>query len=186
MGSTEMPRSGRPSFARRVVRSPISWVLAVVLVVGLGVGLALFQPWRLFTNTTVDEAVPAVVAPTGAPEPRVLARGEFVSHEHGTSGTASILRLPDGGRVLRLTDLDTSDGPALRVWLTDAPVRTGKAGWFVFDDGKHTDLGSLKGNRGNQNYAIPAEVELSEYTSVSIWCERFRVSFGAAELRPES
>ncbi|MBF6542449.1 DM13 domain-containing protein [Nocardia brasiliensis] len=174
--------------ARRIARSPITWALAVVLVVGLGVGLALFQPWRLFTNTTVDEAAPSLAAPAGAAppgvpaEPRVLARGTFISHEHTTSGTVAVLQLPDGSRVLRLADLDTSNGPDLHVWLTDAPVIEGSSGWFVFDDGRHLDLGSLKGNRGSQNYAIPADTDLASLTSVTIWCDRFNVSFGAAEL----
>lgn len=87
-------------------------------------------------------------------------------------------------RVLRLEDLDTSNGPLLKVWLTDALVRAGKDGWYVFDDGRHVDLGPLKGNKGSQNYALPTEVELSQYHSVSIWCARFHVSFGAAELSP--
>ncbi|PXX58414.1 electron transfer DM13 [Nocardia tenerifensis] len=168
--------------ARRIARSPITWTLAVLLVLGLGAGLALAQPWRLFTNTTVDEAPPAATAPDAPTQPRVLARGSLISHEHDTAGTVVLLRLPDGGRVLRLEDLDTSDGPDLHVWLTDADVVAGKSGWFVFDDGAHVDLGSLKGNRGSQNYAIPADTDLTALTSVTIWCQRFHVSFGAAQL----
>jgi hypothetical protein len=114
--------------------------------------------------------------------PVTLLAGRFVSHEHGTSGSAQVLRLADGSRVLRIKNLDTSNGPDLRVWLTDAPVRQGRAGWFVFDDGKHVDLGELKGNVGNQNYAIPAGADLQSLSSVSIWCARFRVSFGAVAL----
>jgi hypothetical protein len=60
----------------------------------------------------------------------------------------------------------------------------GKDGWFVFDDGAYVDLGSLKGNRGNQNYSIPADLDLEGLSSVAIWCDRFNVSFGAAELKP--
>ncbi|MEV6392055.1 DM13 domain-containing protein [Nocardia xishanensis] len=176
---------------RTIARSPLTWVLTALVVVGLGVALALFEPWRLFTNTTVDEAVPTVVAPPGgspridpaAQPPRTLATGTFISHEHGTSGTVSVLQLADGSRVLRLADLDTSDGPDLHVWLTDAPVLEDRAGWGVFDDGRHTDLGQLKGNKGSQNYAIPADVDLAAMTSVSIWCDRFDVSFGAAALQ---
>lgn len=44
------------------------------------------------------------------------------------------------------------------------------------------DLGSMKGNRGNQNYDVPAEADLNKYRSVSIWCRRFGVNFGAASL----
>lgn len=84
--------------------------------------------------------------------------------------------------MLRIEDLDTSNGPALRVWVTDAPVVQGREGWFVFDDGRHVDLGALKGNIGSQNYPLPAGVDLAELHSVSIWCDRFNVSFGAAEL----
>ena len=84
--------------------------------------------------------------------------------------------------MLRLEGLDTSNGPDLHVWLTDAPVLEGRAGWFVFDDGAFVDLGELRGNQGDANYPLPADVDLEDLTSVSIWCERFAVSFGAAEL----
>ncbi|WP_225730162.1 MULTISPECIES: DM13 domain-containing protein [unclassified Nocardia] len=175
------------SSARRIFRSPVAWTLTVLVVAGLAVTLALFQPWRLFTNTTVVEAVPTVSsAPGGAqppPEPKTLARGEFISHEHGTSGTAVILQLADGSRVLRLENLDTSDGPDLHVWLAAAPVLPGKSGWFVFGDAAHVDLGSLKGNKGSQNYAIPSDADLAKLTGATIWCQRFHVSFGAAQLK---
>ncbi|MCI0690182.1 MAG: DM13 domain-containing protein, partial [Sporichthyaceae bacterium] len=79
---------------------------------------------------------------------------------------------------------DTSNGPDLQVWLTDQPVIPGNAGWFVFDDGRYVQLGPLKANRGNQVYDIPAGTDLTGLTSVSIWCKRFAVSFGAAPLDP--
>lgn len=175
------------SRTRALARSPFTWAVVAVLVAAACAGLALFQPWRLFTNTTVDEAVPVLRSTgSGVPDvqPRVLARGDFVSHEHGTTGTVVVIAQPDGSRVLRLENLATSDGPDLHVWLTDAPVLPGRDGWFVFDDGAHTDLGALKGNRGNQNYDVPAEADLAALTSVALWCDRFDVSFGAAELRP--
>lgn len=178
------------------LRRPV--VLIPVVLLGIAVitaGMLAFQPWRLFTNVTVDEALPTVSAPASASssveaaaepaepaEPAVLATGEFISHEHGTAGTVRILELADGSRILRIEDLDTDNGPDLKVWLTDAPVIDGPDGWFVFDDGEYVDLGSLKGNKGSQNYAIPADVDLTELTSVTIWCDRFSVSFGAADL----
>ena len=165
---------------RSTLARPVVLVPAITLVVAvLAMGLYLFQPWKIFTNVTVAEALPVTLS-----EPAVLAEGEFISHEHGTSGSAAILELPDGSRVLRIEDLDTSNGPDLKVWLTDAPVLEGTDGWHVFDDGRYVDLGSLKGNQGSQNYPIPADVDLSDLTSVSIWCDRFSVSFGAVELSP--
>ncbi|MCU1568445.1 MAG: hypothetical protein JWQ56_3382 [Pseudarthrobacter sp.] len=108
--------------------------------------------------------------------------GQLISHEHTSSRSVKILELPDGSRILRFESLDTSDGPDLRVWLTRAPVIEGVAGWYVFDDGVHLDLGALKANKGDQNYEIPAAAVLGDFSSVSIWCARFAVSFAAAEL----
>ncbi|MFM1917281.1 MAG: hypothetical protein RJB01_796 [Actinomycetota bacterium] len=183
-------------------------IVPVVIVGGIlfAVGLYVFQPWKLFTTVEVYEAVPTsaeevlnpvteepaveesteeasiVEEPAAPAEPVVLEEGTFISHEHSTSGTVKILELPDGSRVLRLENLETSDGPQLEVWLTDAPVIDGVDGWGVFDDGKYVSLGALKGNVGDQNYMIPDDVNLDDFSSVSIWCARFNVSFGAAEL----
>ncbi|MFG1921394.1 DM13 domain-containing protein [Cryptosporangium sp. NPDC048952] len=169
------------------MRRPLIVTFVAIVGLGIGVGLVLFEPWRLFTSTTVEESLPTVPSGTAAPtgkntETTVLARGKLITHEHETTGTVTILELPDGSRVLRFEDLNTSDGPDLRVWLTDAKVVEGTAGWTVFDDGKHVELGELKGNKGDQNYPLPADVDLETLTSVSIWCARFHVSFGAAEL----
>ncbi|HET9349263.1 MAG TPA: DM13 domain-containing protein [Arthrobacter sp.] len=166
-------------------------VAVLLTAVAVAVGLYLFQPWRIFTSSTVTEGIPAVAptsqaaAPSAEPTatgPRELVTGGLISHEHASSGTVKILELPDGRRILRLEGLDTSDGPDLRVWLSDAPVIPGPAGWHVFDDGAYLDLGALKANKGDQNYEIPPAANLADYSSVSIWCARFAVSFAAAEL----
>ena len=176
-----------PARTRRWTR-PRVLVPAILVILGLLVAAALaFQPWKLVLDQTVDEALP-VAAAAGAPVagaptgPTTLRSGSFIDHEHATQGTAKILELSDGQRILRLEDFRTSNGPDLKVWLTDAPVLPGNDGWFVFDDGEYLDLGSLKGNVGNQNYAIPADVDLADFRSVTIWCDRFNVSFGAVEL----
>ncbi|MBG0827051.1 DM13 domain-containing protein [Planomonospora sp. ID67723] len=180
---------------RKLLRHPATWVVLGIGAVAFAVALYLFQPWRLFTTVEVNEAPPAAVAASRAPGatpqttggepaggPKVLATGTFVSHEHDTAGTARLLELADGSRVLRIEDLDTSDGPDLRVWLSDQPVKEGRAGWFNLDDGKHLELGDLKGNKGDANYAVPAGADLDALKTVTIWCKRFSVSFGAAAL----
>ncbi|RSM63018.1 electron transporter [Amycolatopsis sp. WAC 01376] len=177
-------------------RKRVLAVLAVGLVVAVAAGLYWFQPWKLWVNETVQEALPVAAQPSAQPsvqtsgsatpapkEPAVVATGALISHEHTTSGDVRILRAADGSLVLRLENLDTSNGPDLRVWLTDAPVIPGKGGWFVFDDGAYVSAGKLKGNKGSQNYTLPAGTDLARYSSVTIWCERFSVSFGAAELK---
>ena len=196
-----MPARPAPSrHRRRLVAGSVAFVLAV----GVAFGLVWFQPWKLFLDHRVDEQLPAVAlaspaavesvasapltpgvtTPPAAPAAALLSRGRLISHEHATSGTISVVRRPDGSRVLAIGDLDTSDGPDVHVWLTDAPVIEGGKGWHVFDDGQHVDLGTLKGNLGNQVYRIPKDADLTQLTSVSIWCDRFDVSFGAAELVP--
>jgi hypothetical protein len=187
------------------LRKPITWVAVVILAAAGAFGLYWFQPWKLFTDETVDEALssprpepdggparspapsagPSDEEPEPDPEPAapvLVTEGEFISHEHETTGTARIVRRPDGGYQLELVDLATSNGPDLRVWLTDQPVIEGRDGWHVFDDGEWVELDRLKGNLGNQVYDIPDDVDLDTFTSVSIWCKRFSVSFGAAAL----
>ncbi|GAA4574866.1 DM13 domain-containing protein [Micromonospora coerulea] len=181
----------------RLLRKPLTWVAVAVVGAGTAFGLSWFQPWKLVTDTEVHERLTAIESaqpapsPSGAPAttptpagPTLVSRGEFVSHEHDTSGTARIVRGADGRFRLELVGLATSNGPDLHVWLTDQPVRTGPSGWNVFDDGRRVRLGPLKGNRGDQAYEVPAGTDLTGLTSVSIWCERFAVSFGAAPLTP--
>jgi hypothetical protein len=186
---------------RRRFRRPLVWVAALVLALVAGIGLYWFQPWKLVTDRAVDETLAAVPEPqssaslpqaslpqasgsASAPRPAVVRQGEFISHEHDTSGLARVVLKPDGSRALELVGLDTSNGPDLRVWLSDQPVRTGIDGWRVFDDGKWLELGRLKGNKGDQTYAIPAGTNLDQLGSAAIWCKRFSVSFGAAKLAP--
>ena len=176
-------------------------ILLGLVLVALLAGAALFEPWRLFTDSTVDEAVPTSTEPSAVPGPvdsggsgdgtpaepttpapaqdQVLAEGEFEDAEHGTDGLARILQLADGRRFVRIEDLATSDGPDLHVWITDQPSG---GDWSSYDDGRYVRLGDLKANNGNQNYEIPADADLRGLTSVVIWCDRFNVAFGTAPV----
>lgn len=167
--------------------------IAVAVVALLAVGLWAFQPWKVFTSSEVDEALPTVASepsseassPSKSPvgdsgAPRELASGKFVTLEHSTSGTAKVIELEDGSRFVRFDDLATSDGPDLHVWITD---QTSGGEWGKFDDGRYIKLGKLKATHGNQNYAIPADADLAGMKSVVIWCDRFNVGFGSAGVR---
>ena len=163
------------------------WVIGVVV---LGaVGWYLFRPELLFVNTKVHEEL--AMAPAAGSEgtaeraviPATLATGMFHSVSHETRGTATIHDLGAGQRVLRLTDFATSNGPDVRVYLVAAAdakdnETVTKAG-FV-------ELGKLKGNEGDQNYDVPADLDLSKYRAVTIWCRRFGVNFATAPLTPAS
>ncbi len=91
--------------------------------------------------------------------------------------------LADGKKTLRLTNFVTSNGPDVRVYLVAAQDAkdndTVKNAGFV-------ELGSLKGNIGDQNYDVPANIDLAKYRAVTIWCARFGVNFGTAPLMTDS
>lgn len=183
-----------PTSPGRAPRRRWVWVAGGALVAVAAVVLVWFQPQKLFIDDRVDEAIPTAPAPSSpspepaadapsttaapAPEPVELARGEFISRDHGTTGVARVLELADSGRIVRLEGLDTDNGPDLYLYLTANPAG-GDEG--AFDD-DHIDLGRLKGNQGDQNYDLPADVDLSRFTTVVIWCDRFDSAFGAADL----
>jgi Electron transfer DM13 len=168
-----------------------SILIGTVVVVG-GVLWYLFRPEALIVNKTVNEALPAAEhsmaamdshamaqSSMAAEEPVKLAGGQFHANAHETHGLATIYRLPDGRRVLRLTEFTTSNGPDVRVYLVAAgDVRDEDAA----KKAGVVDLGALKGNIGDQNYDVPVNLDLSRYRAVSIWCRRFSVNFGAAPL----
>ena len=166
--------------------------MASALAVLAAVTLVWFQPQKLVYDERVDEVLPSQVAEqprsigsaaaTAAAEPVELASGSFASREHQTVGTARVLRLSDDRVIVRFEGFSTSNGPVLVVWLSKNPaLGPSKA----FDD-DYVRLGPLKGNIGDQNYAVPVGVDSSAYTSVVVWCDRFDVPFGAADLDPSS
>jgi len=159
---------------------------AVIAGLALAVGIAYFQPQKLFINQRVNEAIPAATsAPGQAPQASpvagsetVLSRSNLQSLEHQSSGTVLLIQLVGGGRVLRLENLATSNGPDLRVYLSTTPA---SADWHGYDR-DYVDLGALKGNLGNQNYALPDSVDITRYRSAVIWCRQFKVGFAVASL----
>jgi hypothetical protein len=184
--------------------------MGTLVLLAMIAGAVLFQPWRLFTSSAVDEAPPAGSSNTSVPSSRpsgpttaaaapvagagpavtpesapsqpataVLATGGFQSQEHATSGTASLLRLPDGSHVIRLENLASSDGPDVKVWLSSQEAG---GDWFKYRSGQYLDLGPIKATHGNQNYAVPAGAELKGLRTVVLWCDRFSVAFGSAPL----
>jgi hypothetical protein len=191
-------------------RTLLALVSAAALV-AIVVGAALFQPWRLFTSSSIDDPPPSgtanISAPSAAPQsganppslgnppseadppvptgpaaagPSVLAAGPFQSQEHATSGTASLLMLPDGTQVVRLENLASSDGPDVKVWLSDLEAG---GDWFKYRSGRYLDLGPIKATHGNQNYVVPPGTDITGLGTVVLWCDRFSVSFGSAALR---
>lgn len=168
---------------------PLRFALAGVSLLLLVVGWFLVSP--LFIDETVDEEFPTSMADESLPDrvmdeampggPVRVATGQFVDADavHKGEGSATLYTLEGGQNVIRFEDFRVTNGPDLYVWLSDAApgatsedVRTGRS----------IELGELKGNVGNQNYELPADVDPGEYRSVVIWCRAFGVLFSQAVL----
>src|SRR5438128_3249979 len=158
--------------------------------VWIGIGLVVaaiawyaFRPELLFVNKSVSESFPAssvaASTPDSATSPRQLASGQFNGYAHETQSNAGIYEV-NGKRVLPLTDFKTSNGPDVHIYLVAAPDAKDDA---TVKNAGFVDLGSMKGNMGDQNYEVPDNANLQKYQAVTIWCARFNVNFGTAPLR---
>lgn len=158
--------------------------IIIIAVAGLVVAWWLGSP--LFINNKVDESFPVSGQQTtqqtaGTNTPIAVASGSFRDGDsfHKGSGKAGIYQVDGGAFVLRFEDFNVTNGPDLHVYLaknTD-PVTSSDV-----NDGGYLDLGSIKGNQGAQNYAIPVGTDLSQYHSVVIYCQPFHVVFSVAPL----
>jgi len=151
-------------------------IVVITFLVGFVAGNAF---WYLASPLWIDRVVAENIAASEAAN--IVAHGTFVDADgvHRGRGTATIYRGGTGQYTLRLTDFEVTNGPDLKVWLVaESDIKSS-------DDVKASQwlsLGQLKGNIGNQNYAIPAATEVSKYQSVVIWCEQFGVLFSPAKL----
>jgi hypothetical protein len=192
-----------------LLRKPVLIILAVIAIPILAFAWWLLSP--LFLNTTVSEEFPlssTADMPTGvtqqeaedimegmakinmdAVEPmpdkmaeaKVLAVGEFRDGDsfHKGSGDVSLYRLANGDAVLRFEGLDVTNGPDLHVLVSthSDPMTKGE-----LQDAGYSTLGQLKGNRGDQNYEVPSDIDPDSIGSVIIYCMPFHVIFSVAPL----
>ncbi|WP_214823843.1 DM13 domain-containing protein [Exiguobacterium algae] len=169
-----------------------TWGKVLIGVIGIAVLVVawwLISP--LFLNETVDEGLPPTseesrvedteeesdVSEADAAEEGTVkttaVSGVFKDGEknYQTAGTIQSVE-SDGNVYLRFEDFETTNGPDLFVYLTKPGQETTEG----------VSLGALKGNIGNQNYLVPEEVDLEEYSTVVIWCRAFSATFGTGEL----
>jgi Electron transfer DM13 len=118
------------------------------------------------TSTAPVNETPSVTA-------LAIDSGSFSNGPYGSvSGMAKIYKT--GNKYeLALENFSSSNGPDLKVYLSKEkqPVN------FV-------NLGSLKSTAGNQLYAIPATVNVSDYKYALIHCQQYNHLFGFADLNP--
>lgn len=153
---------------------------AALLLIGFIAGNAFwYLASPLWIDVVVNEQAPALTSA------RTLKSGTFRDADrlHRGSGRATIIEGQEGRRIARLTEFQVTNGPDLEVWLV------AKSDIKTSDDvtsSRYVSLGQLKGNIGDQNYDIPADVDVNDYASIVIWCEQFGVLFSAADLAASS
>ena len=157
------------NFSRRLF---IQTALGGALLRGTGAVAGSHPIERAATDETLAEP-----APSGAVTTRIgaLRDGDPV---HRGSGTALLLKLPDGSNLVRLENLDVVRGPSLFVYLVahEDPL-------FPEDvTAGFRDLGALKSRFGDQNYPVPDNVDVTAYGSIVVWCDTFKVQFAVAAL----
>ncbi|HKW62414.1 MAG TPA: DM13 domain-containing protein [Candidatus Acidoferrum sp.] len=160
--------------------SPISRKRILLTLVGVPVLVGAwwaFRPEKLFVNHRVNEAAP--IAADSEPQP--IYTGKLEGKAHATSGRATIYESREGKRYLRLSDFTTSNGPDVHVLLARAQDKTLEHE-IVKGNLDGLELGSLKGNLGDQSYDLPVTADLQQYQALVIYCERFHAVFGVAKL----
>lgn len=115
-----------------------------------------------------------------ASAPRLLASGRFHQVAHKGEGLAAILQLHNGQRILRLTDFRTTDNPELAILLISAP--DAHENQTVVNSSAFV-LGPLQQAAGNQEYSLPADLDLTHFSAVTIWNKKYQVNFTTAPLR---
>lgn len=95
------------------------------------------------------------------------------AHDHKVSGGYAIATA-EGHQTLQLSGdfaLDGAPDPYVVLSADD------------MGSGTHTlNLGRLKQQRGKSTFAIPAGADLTQYHHVLIWCKKYNVTLGQAEL----
>jgi hypothetical protein len=165
-----------------------AWVAPVVLtIVVVGLAAWIVRPYyvdetaerRLVAGPVTDSPMVAAPVPSGpAPTSPAAATAQRVSTGrlrgigHDASGSASLIRNPDGSLVLRFEDFDIEGSPDPRVHLIEGTDRRTEGGLA---------LGRLSGNRGKVlDYAVPAGTNAGPGWTVLVWCRAFSVPIANA------
>ena len=109
----------------------------------------------------------------------VLHNGQWAKKTYRASGDWTIYTESGKTYVKLSSDFRTRNAPDLKLFLS--PRAAADANGDNATDGSVLIL-PLSSNRGEQVYEIPASVDLADYKSILIHCERFSKLWSAADL----
>jgi Electron transfer DM13 len=159
---------------RRFWRGLVIFLFGGVVGTGFGVALGFFLFPYIFPPPPASERL------SEADRSSLVATGAFIHANpsdpiHWGRGKVSVYEKA----VFLEPDFEVGPGPAFHVYLVPKPAIRNEA---VVRDAMFVDLGRLRAFKGSQRYAIPAGVNLKDFPSVVIWCERFNVLISPADL----
>lgn len=131
------------------------------------------------TPSTKTTAQPAATKP--------IKSGSFVSGEHETKGSLQILKQNGQSTLVLDQTFKTSElGPDLVVAFhrSNNVLGSTKPPAYPLKEGDYVVLAPLQKFSGSQQYAIPNNINLADYSSIVIWCRKFNATFGVAQLTP--
>ncbi|MBT3917313.1 MAG: DM13 domain-containing protein [Rhodospirillaceae bacterium] len=151
-------------------------VVAIVWIVGFVMGNAF---WYLASPLWIDRIVSEQVPESD--QFAALKTGKFKNADsaHRGQGIATIIEFETGQKMVSFTSFEVTNGPDLKVYAVESSNITDSNSVL---QSRHLNLGTLKGNIGNQNYTLPADLDFT-VGSIVIWCEQFSVLFSAATLK---
>lgn len=159
---------------RRLWRGLVIFLLGGILGTAFGVALGFFFFPFVFPPPAAMEQL------TEAERARLVKTGTFIHANpsdpiHWGKGQVSVYERT----VFLENDFQVGPGPAYHVYLVPKARIRSEAD---MKDVMYVDLGRLRSFKGSQRYPIPDGVDLKNYPSVIVWCERFAVLISPADL----
>jgi len=155
----------------------------LLIIFAIVIGFYLIAP--AFTVVEVNEASPLANVDKEAmeetkddviemtdpmPTATIVSEGDFKPDAHEVTGKALVIET-ENGKLLRFEGFETINGPDLRIYLA-ADL---EANDFV-------EISKIKATKGNVNYDLPTDIDVTKYNKVLVWCKPFSVLFSYVEL----
>ena len=155
----------------------VSLMAFVIIIIILGAGIAWILISPLFLEgRTLDEELPGTI--DGNEDITLISQGELQTLDsvHHGNGIVQLVKNNElDNYSIFFQNVEIANGPGLVVYLTVGHEFTGSEG--------HGNLGKLRAQIGNFSMEVPESVDPTEYDTVIVWCEPFKVLFTYATLK---
>jgi len=145
--------------------------------------LLFFAAAAMVLTACNKENVPAngneiIVPPGDTTMTKVVYSGALIGGEAGDEarGDVTIEKLGDK-YYLVFKNFQSNSGPDVHIYLSKT------AGNHANPPTEYVDLGFMKYTSGTFNYELVGEPDIAQYKYVLVWCARFRIQFGYAEMK---